>query len=171
MATLRRYSIVKTPKHSRLWTPDRVILLAFCAAVGGGVFMTMNSMQFGYRDAEGRFDGIGIGIPIASHLATAVDRPGNRQRLARPTDDPQYAQQAAQRARRATASAELALERHRNSAQLFHRRNNVDRTPVATIAGGQAAPAHRTIGGFRTVTQSPHSQGFREIPRWQPSGN
>ena len=170
MATLRRYSIVKTRKYSKFWSPDRAILLAFCAAVGGGVFMTMSPMQRTQTDKQDRFAGVGVGVPIAAHLAEALDRAGKRRRIARPSDDPNYARSAAERARRAAIAAQLAEERRRTSARLFKQRNNVDRTPVASIPLGARNNPQAVLGGFRAIAAPPSGVGFREIPSWRKPG-
>ncbi len=170
MATLRRYSIVKTPKYSKLWTPERAILLAFCMAVGGSVFLTLQSSNLTGRPNSERFAGIGISVPIASHLAAAMDQAGKPKTIASapaqtPARQVASARENQLREQQAAISRQLAAERRLAAERLFAQRN-VDRTPVATIPDN-AAPT--PSAGFRELARGP-AAGFREIPRWKPAG-
>lgn len=171
MATLRKYTIVKTPKYSKLWTPERAILLAFCIAVGGSVFLTLQTSNLTGQPGSERFAGIGVSVPIASHLAAALDQAGKPKTLARAPAQPPARQVASARenqlrAQQAAISSQLAAERRLAAERLFAQRN-VDRTPVASIPDNTASIVS---SGFREIAPAP-AGGFREIPRWKPSAD
>ncbi|MGE3247502.1 MAG: hypothetical protein AB7F96_07720 [Beijerinckiaceae bacterium] len=160
MATLRRYTLVKTRKPRRKVTPERIVLLALCTAVGGGVFVTMNnpnSTPSMLRERIARSEPI-LQIPIATQIAASMHKANealeNKRRMAILTPE-----QIAERKLRAEIEERLAMERREAASQLFAARN-VDRMPTASIP--------QLSSGFQVVRPAAQAPGFREIPKWTP---
>jgi hypothetical protein len=163
VATLRRYSIVRQRRRSKLFSPERAILAAFCVIAGAGVFMVTNGAG---RQEPTALDRLASGqplirIPIASHIAQTLDKIGDGlegKTKPRRLSPAEVAALLEQKRKQTETEKLLAAERRRQSQQLFAKRN-IDRTPVATIPP-------KVSPGFTEVRAS--SPGFREIPRWRP---
>jgi len=166
VATLRRYSIVKTRRPAALFTPERAILGLFCVAAGASVFMTVDNLQNSNGPIAQLARGHGIiKVPIAEQIARKLNEAGQgingKKAVVSRVDPAKIAALLEEKRRQAAANRALAAERRRKAGELFTRRNNVDRTPVASI-GTANSP------GFTVVRPKPNAPGFQELPRWRP---
>ena len=79
MAALRRYSIARQRHRSKLFSPERAIMAAFCVIAGSGVFMVTNGAGRKEPTALDRLASSQplIKVPIASHITQTLDKIGD----------------------------------------------------------------------------------------------
>ncbi|MDP4594464.1 MAG: hypothetical protein NWT00_07900 [Beijerinckiaceae bacterium] len=166
MATLRRYSIVRTRRPGKLFSTERAILGLFCVAAGAAVFLSVNTATNHEKGAAARLargEAL-IKIPIAHQIATRLNRIGSgmdgKKTGPAPMSPSQIAALLEEKRIQSERDQQLALERRQQASKLFAQRN-FDRTPVASIPPKQSP-------GFQELRTVPGAAGFSELPRWQP---